>query len=145
MIAATLFLRNAGPDKSVDTVLGLLGLFIWLVILWGLAKLWLKRRKEKRWPKAVGTITSKQVGPIENDHAYTYRQRADFRYRFTVNAHSWSGEFHSSSTLEDACNADAKMIEIGRPVVVRYNPSNPGESTVWAKDNQDIPFKLEWS
>ena len=36
------------------------------------------------------------------------------------------------------------MIEVGRSIVVRYNPSNPKESAVWAKDNPNIPFKLEW-
>lgn len=144
MVATTDFLRHS-PDSSINAAIGLVALVIWLFILWGLAKLWLRRRDEKRWPKAVGIIISKQIGPIENDRAYTYRQRADFRYRFTVNAHSWSGEFHSSSTLEDACNADAKMIEVGRSIVVRYNPSAPEESLVWAKDNPDIPFKLELS
>ena len=38
-----------------------------------------------------------------------------------VNANSWLGEFHSTSTLEDACNADARIIEVGQSVVVRLN------------------------
>ena len=144
-MAGVVFLRNPGPDKSIDTIFGLLGLFLWLAILWGLAKLRLRRRKEKSWPTTVGTITSKQVGAIEDGHGYTYRQRADFRYKIIVNGNSWSGEFHSTSTLEDACTVDARIIEIGRSIVVRYNPSDPEESLVWAKDNPDIPFKLELS
>ncbi|HLK53344.1 MAG TPA: DUF3592 domain-containing protein [Candidatus Angelobacter sp.] len=144
-MVGVLFFRNPGSDKSIDTLFGLLGLAIWLAILWGLAKLWLRRRKEKHWPTAVGIITSKQVGAVEDDHGYIYRQRADFRYKIIVNANSWPGEFHSTSTLEDACNADARIIEVGQSVVVRYNPANPEESLVWAKDNPDIPFKLELS
>jgi hypothetical protein len=143
MVATTAFLRHS-PDSSINAAIGLVALVIWLFILWGLAKLWLRRRDEKRWPKAVGLITSKQVSVIENERGYTSRYRADFRYEITVNANSWSGEFHSRSTIEDTCNANAKTIEIGQSIVVRDNPSNAGESAILAKDNPDIPFKLDW-
>jgi hypothetical protein len=129
-----------GPIDAFQIIIPAI-FFLGLVFM--LLKYLVHRVAEKRWPTAIGTITSKNVGVFQGRKGRRGCV-ATFRYSISVNADAWSGKFCSRSVWRSSCEKDVSMIEIGRPVVVRYNPAQPDETAVLAVDNPDLPFKPDF-
>jgi hypothetical protein len=86
-------------------------------------------RASLTWPTADGTITRldierKRDGTREGGHYFC----ATFAYDFhDPGGHRVSGTWYKNfSTESEARDFAARELPVGRPVVVRFNPKNPG-------------------
>jgi hypothetical protein len=122
----------ANPDKplvmSVMFALGLgaLGLGGWLFV-----RTRAQGRASAGWPTAAGTIKSSVVQSFRTKGSHQYQ--AAVTYKYAVNGRAYTGDrirFGAYAGSRAAADAEAAKYSPETAVQVRYDPRNPGVSTL---------------
>jgi hypothetical protein len=106
-----------------------------------------RRNREKKlslaaqWPQATAEINHWHVLPADTEFATTgapYQIEAGFHFK--VNGEYFGGYLRSVALTHH----EAEINSRGNPTItIRYNPTNPDETAVFAQDNASaLPFRI---
>lgn len=82
------------------------------------------------WPTATGTVFMCQIS--EGDKMWL----ALITYAYSAQGEYWSGEMRRHFAVERDADSYAAAHPKDSPIVVRYNPTQPGKSVVLAEDQR---------
>jgi Protein of unknown function (DUF3592) len=101
-----------------------------LAILWIRMRIRLKRAHA--WPMSTGKVASTAVR-LEGSGT-ELRYVAEMSYSYMVNGTSYFGHLRRTFMLHGRAHGWASSYSTGRPVIVRYNPANAGDSVLFENE-----------
>jgi hypothetical protein len=121
-------------------------------LIGGITRMMRKRKRQQRleaaaqWPKTQAKLLSGVLvdGDELAEGTLAQDRQLEFPYYFTLTEGPetgyFSGYLRSAPGSEGEMRRLQKVVEEGTPVTVRYNPSNPDQGCVLARDNTDLSF-----